>query len=573
MIFYDNQGDPFNSDLPASLHIQSTYYGGNHPTLLIPVSPNYPEILGGTPSRYFLKTNFIIDVSALATTKPCLIYDSTSALLLTRVTGTPGTNTYRIVTDVTSHRRNIIEFSSTQAGHEIDYDLYAIGGVLNAGDWETFEEEDTAITLAKNKYLITENNIELTLPSIEMKKGDSLQITTKDYFTKIIQSQTENIITYGNSYKTTKGVMGCLNVPPNCSMRLVYYGIGNYIGTPVKLTDISYAVNSSGGMYHPISFTRNKIYMAVNNNSATTVYRLIVGIYTKIFETTETNLTYACSFTPDGQYLAIPKTISPYITIYKNNFDDTFTQLTGLTALAGVSHDVNFSNDGKYLAVSHDGGNHVSAYKNNFDDTFTLLTLPTLAGDGQMVSFSGDGNYLAITYENSPYCDVMIRNNDAFTLLTNFSTDICNGVVFSYDGKYLAVFYPSPTRLKIYIRNGNSFTALNFPASYDGYVLVDSVKFSYDGKYFLVLWHNVNTSVFSITTYRIQNDCFNLESTITLAEYCYYLDSSHDGQYIAYTSSTAPGIFIYDTFSTADKLWQITDINLTNKNNLDQLFV
>jgi hypothetical protein len=132
MAFYDYEVDPWNSDLPCYIHLQSTYYGGTQLSFIVPSSPTYPHILAGTPSRYFLNTNFIIDVSALTGARPILLRDTTSSVTLTRVVGSPNTNQYRVVTDLTSHRRSCIEFHSGQAGHYIDYDMYTLGGVLIA---------------------------------------------------------------------------------------------------------------------------------------------------------------------------------------------------------------------------------------------------------------------------------------------------------------------------------------------------------------------------------------------------------------------------------------------------------
>jgi hypothetical protein len=127
--------DPWNSDLPCYLHLTSPHYSGTEDAFTVPASPNYPHLLSGTPSRYFLKTSYIIDVSALTGARPCTLYDSTSAVTLTRVTGVPSTNQYRIVTDLSSKRRSVIEFHSGQAGHTIDYDMYIIGGLLEETDW------------------------------------------------------------------------------------------------------------------------------------------------------------------------------------------------------------------------------------------------------------------------------------------------------------------------------------------------------------------------------------------------------------------------------------------------------
>jgi hypothetical protein len=158
--------DPWNSDLPCYLHITSPHYLGTEDAFTVPASPNYPHLLSGTPSRYFLKTSYIIDVSALTGARPCSLYDSTSSVTLTRVTGAPSTNQYRIVTDLTSKRRSIIEFHLGQAGHTINYDMYIIGGLLEETDWNDIRQDvDNLIIDQDDQFSQTGIYSSITIPS------------------------------------------------------------------------------------------------------------------------------------------------------------------------------------------------------------------------------------------------------------------------------------------------------------------------------------------------------------------------------------------------------------------------
>src|SRR5690606_4456614 len=62
---------------------------------------------------------------------------------------------------------------------------------------------------------------------------------------------------------------------------------------------------------------------------------------------------FGVSFSPDGNYLAVGHSSSPYVTIYKRN-GDTFTKLPNPSTLPiNTVFGVSFSPDGNYLAVGH----------------------------------------------------------------------------------------------------------------------------------------------------------------------------------------------------------------------------
>lgn len=132
--YYDYEVDPFDGDAITHLHFQSSYYGGSDPQIISPDNANFPNAKAGTPTRYFIKTPFIIDVSDLSGAYPMTIRDSTLGLELTRVSGVPTSGEYRIP-NATSERRNIIEVHVDQSDTAFDYDLYAVGGVLDADEF------------------------------------------------------------------------------------------------------------------------------------------------------------------------------------------------------------------------------------------------------------------------------------------------------------------------------------------------------------------------------------------------------------------------------------------------------
>ena len=113
------------------------------------------------------------------------------------------------------------------------------------------------------------------------------------------------------------------------------------------------------------------------------------------------------AFSPDGTYLAVANSTSPFITIYKRS-GDTFVKLDNPSTLpTGNGKGTAFSPDGTYLAVSHSNSSRITIYKRS-GDTFTKLAdpsaLPTSIGNG--TAFSPDGTYLAVAHSSSPFITI-----------------------------------------------------------------------------------------------------------------------------------------------------------------------
>ena len=71
------------------------------------------------------------------------------------------------------------------------------------------------------------------------------------------------------------------------------------------------------------------------------------------------------AFSPDGSYLAVAHSSSPYITIYKVNRDtNTFTKLSNPSTLpTGTGRGVVYDNFNAYLVVAHVSSPYIIIYK------------------------------------------------------------------------------------------------------------------------------------------------------------------------------------------------------------------
>ena len=128
-------GDPFNGDIVASyVHCQSESYSGTYSDITAPASANFPQ--GTSPTRYFMNLPVVPFLGDLVT-YPLIVKDITNSTVLSKVTGTPGINQYRVSPE-TSITNNVIELDSGggQAGHVIAFDCYAYASIVDSQDFD-----------------------------------------------------------------------------------------------------------------------------------------------------------------------------------------------------------------------------------------------------------------------------------------------------------------------------------------------------------------------------------------------------------------------------------------------------
>lgn len=131
---FNHPGDPFANNAITDgeyPHVQSAGYSGtDYDDITAPATPNYPF---NNPARYFIELPQIPNITALSGARPWLMKDVTNAVTLTRVSGSPGANQYRYVTDHTGiYRPQIVELNASQAGAVIAFDYYGEGTIINA---------------------------------------------------------------------------------------------------------------------------------------------------------------------------------------------------------------------------------------------------------------------------------------------------------------------------------------------------------------------------------------------------------------------------------------------------------
>ena len=98
--------------------------------------------------------------------------------------------------------------------------------------------------------------------------------------------------------------------------------------------------------------------------------------------TLPTGTGYGTAFSPDGVYLSVVHSASPFITIYKRS-GDVFTKLTDPSTLPTVTgYGTAFSPDGVYLSVVHAISPFITIYYPGYDiiTQFKLKEIPFTDG-------------------------------------------------------------------------------------------------------------------------------------------------------------------------------------------------
>lgn len=164
------------------------------------------------------------------------------------------------------------------------------------------------------------------------------------------------------------------------------------------------------------------------------------------------------AWSPDGMFLAVGHTTTPFITIYQRS-GTTFTKITNPTSLpADQVNSLSWSPDGQFLACAVNTTPFLAIYQRS-GTTFTLLTNPTTlpAGQANGIKFSPAGDLLAVAHNTSPFVSIYARNGTTFTKLTDPSLlPAGNGKSVSWtpDGKYLTVANLNTPFMTNYLTSG-----------------------------------------------------------------------------------------------------------------------
>ncbi|ATQ79234.1 hypothetical protein CR152_32175 (plasmid) [Massilia violaceinigra] len=192
-----------------------------------------------------------------------------------------------------------------------------------------------------------------------------------------------------------------------------------------------------------------------------------------------------CAFSPDGQYVAIAQSTSPYMLMFKRS-GDTFSRLGLSQPPTGFTYKIAFSADGTLMAVAQAASPFLSMYRRD-GDVFTLANLLTAnpSATSKAVAFSPDGNFIACGDDvNGLWLRLYRKASTGYfgSIGISLPGGTVHSVAFSPDGMYLVVACQSTYPMMLYKRapNGESYVLLpeaNLPGQMGTY----GTAFSPDG--------------------------------------------------------------------------------------------
>ena len=161
-----------------------------------------------------------------------------------------------------------------------------------------------------------------------------------------------------------------------------------------------------------------------------------------------------CCWSPDGQYLIVTSSSTPFVQVYQRD-DTTLSLLSSPVSLPpGACSACAISPDQSMLALGSSTSPYIALYSFS-SGSLTALSAPstTPAGTVNGLSWSPNGLYLAVSFTGSPYILVYERSGTTLTAIAAPSvlpTSNAYGIDWSPDGQFLAVGVGSTPYLYVY---------------------------------------------------------------------------------------------------------------------------
>jgi 6-phosphogluconolactonase (cycloisomerase 2 family) len=406
----------------------------------------------------------LVDNNAPAETHYCfrIVYDSGTVL-----------NTYTVIPVITTSPPSFAQDGYRWFGEgEVGADFEKLN---NPSQLPASSGNGTAFS-PDGKYMSVAHD---TSPFITIYEIDSSTNT----FTKLANPST---LPAGTGQGTAFSPDGkYMSVAHTTSPFITIYEINSATNTFTKLANPSQLPASTG---RGTAFSPDGKYMSVAHTSSPfiTVYEInsATNTFTKLANpgTLPTGTGYGTAFSPDGKYMSVAHATSPFITIYEiDSSTNTFTKLANPAELPPVetffwATHTTFSPDGKYMSVAHSTSPFITIYEiDSSTNTFTKLANPALlpAATGWGTTFSPDGKYMSVAHTTSPFITIYEINSatNTFTKLANPSqlpASTGRGTAFSPDGKYMSVAHDVSPFVTIYetgsIELGEPLASQNQPA-------------------------------------------------------------------------------------------------------------
>jgi hypothetical protein len=304
------------------------------------------------------------------------------------------------------------------------------------------------------------------------------------------------------------------------------------------------------------------------------------------FDTTITGLPSVVKWSPNGLYLAVGYSATPFFAIFKRN-GDSFTRLPASTNVsAGTASEplsIAWSSDSSSIIVCFPTTPFIYHYKRYSGDYFFRDTM-TNPGNPTIVDIDSTNTYIIAATNVSPFVRLLKRGTQDFTLLaTSFVANaggVLKGLSFHPNGNYFACFTDGQIMVQKKSTTTDNFSSV-FTVGLGGLfnVLPNAIKWSPDGSYLAVTQRNddpLSTSdQLSIQVYSFSSDSLSqifstsFSSTTISTNFYDCVSWSPDGNYLIASGTLVKPLMIKknanntftlcDTYSTTTTSYRFTD--------------
>ena len=252
------------------------------------------------------------------------------------------------------------------------------------------------------------------------------------------------------------------------------------------------------------------------------------------------------SFTADGQFMALPVALSPWVNIYQRTTTN-WTKLSNPASLpTGLGNYTDFSADTNYLAVAHNSSPWITIYSRS-GATFTKETDPAILPNANAISckFSADNQYLAVGTMASPYVKVYKNIAGTWTKLADpatLPTGQVNGLAWSSDGAYLCCAHDTSPYVTVYSFSADTLTKLADPADLPSNSAI-ACSWTKDNARLLV----ASIGNYRLISYTVSGPTIAASEvySVNLTANPLGMDMSADGKYVLVVASSTPFINLF----------------------------
>jgi hypothetical protein len=153
---------------------------------------------------------------------------------------------------------------------------------------------------------------------------------------------------------------------------------------------------------------------------------------------------HGVAISPNGRWLAVLSTSSPYLTVIDTQ---DWTTVPGISGVNSGYGDVTFSPNGQWLAVAHRNSPNLAII--NTSDWSVVTGTPAIPNDANGVTFSSDSSLLAVGHNGAPYLTVINTSDWSVMSGTPALPDTGRAAAFSPGDQFLAVAHIDPPYLTV----------------------------------------------------------------------------------------------------------------------------